>query len=85
MFHIHVKAAVITCQRLKEKMSEVREKMKDPSWLELVRKCHMSGVDLSAHHMSVVMRKYLAQTFKIISGVTPSSTSCRATQCGRVW
>ena len=32
-------------------MKDVRDKMKDPSWPELVKKCHMAGVDLSAHHM----------------------------------
>ena len=60
MFHIHVKAAVITCQRLKEKMSEVREKMKDPSWLELVRKCHMSGVDTLS---TVLMLRWRGDVF----------------------
>jgi len=25
--------------------------MTDPSWAELVKKCHLSGVDLTAHHM----------------------------------
>ena len=25
--------------------------MTNPSWTELVKKCHMSGVDLTAHHM----------------------------------
>ena len=49
--HFSLQAAVIACQKLKEKMSGVKEKMKEPSWLELVKKCHMSGVDLSAHHM----------------------------------
>ena len=46
-------AAVIACQKLKEKMKSVREKMKDPSWRQLVKQCHMAGVDLSAHHMLV--------------------------------
>jgi len=44
-------AAVIACQKLKEKMKSVREKMKDPTWRQLVKQCHMAGVDLSAHHM----------------------------------
>ena len=46
-----LKAAVFACEKLKGKMKDVRDKMKEPSWLELVKKCHMAGVDLSAHHM----------------------------------
>ena len=42
---------MFACEKLKEKMKDVRDKMKDPSWQELVKKCHMAGVDLSAHHM----------------------------------
>ena len=53
---VNFQAAVIACQKLKEKMKSVREKMKDPSWQQLVKKCHMAGVDLSAHHM---YHKYL--------------------------
>ena len=32
-------------------MKSVKDRLKDPSWPELVRKCHLAGVDLSAHHM----------------------------------
>ena len=32
-------------------MKSVKDRLKDPSWPELVKKCHMAGVDLSAHHM----------------------------------
>ena len=42
---------MIACQKLKDQMKEVRERMTNPSWLELVKDCYMSGVDLSAHHM----------------------------------
>ena len=29
----------------------MKDRLKDPSWPELVKKCHLAGVDLSAHHM----------------------------------
>ena len=32
-------------------MKSVKDRLKDPSWPELVKKCHLAGVDLSAHHM----------------------------------
>jgi len=44
-------AAQIACQKLKDKMKEVRNSMNNPDWKDLVKKCYMQGVDLSAHHM----------------------------------
>jgi len=44
-------AALIACGKLKDKMKEVRDSMKNPEWKDLVKKCYMKGVDLSAHHM----------------------------------
>ena len=32
-------------------MASVRARMTNPGWAELVKKCHLSGVDLTAHHM----------------------------------
>lgn len=44
-------AALIACGKLKDKMKEVKDSMKNPEWKDLVKKCYMKGVDLSAHHM----------------------------------
>jgi hypothetical protein len=46
-----MQAEVIACQKLKDQMKEVKDAMKNPEWIDLVKKCFMKGVDLTAHHM----------------------------------
>ena len=48
---VNCTAAVEACKKLKEKMAAVRDKLVEPSWKDLVRRCHLAGVDLTAHHM----------------------------------
>jgi len=44
-------AAEIACKKLNDNMKKVKEGMKNPDWKKLVKKCHLTGVDLTAHHM----------------------------------
>ncbi|KAF2885005.1 hypothetical protein ILUMI_21179 [Ignelater luminosus] len=39
------------CDTLKERIKPVKEKMKDPTWAELIYQCHLEYVDLCASYM----------------------------------
>lgn len=45
-------ATIKACQNLLDRLEPIRKTMTNPTWQELVSKAHLSGVDLSAHHMA---------------------------------
>ena len=47
----HFQAAKIACDKLKERMKPVAEKMEAAKWHEIVQACFFNGVDLCARHM----------------------------------
>lgn len=46
------------CEELKTRMDPVRQKMKDPTWQELVAECYQEGVDLCARYQTNPQDKY---------------------------
>ncbi|XP_025087515.1 xanthine dehydrogenase-like [Pomacea canaliculata] len=46
------------CEQLKERMALVRQKMKNPTWQQLVTACYQQGVDLCARFMTNPQDKY---------------------------
>jgi xanthine dehydrogenase/oxidase len=45
-----LQAAGKACENLLERMKPIREKLKNPTWEELIAECHKLGIELSAFY-----------------------------------
>lgn len=48
---LFLKATLKCCEELNKRLKPIKEKMKNPSWTELLKSAHKEGIDLKATYM----------------------------------